>query len=121
MTMQINLTIVVQMIHFLFAYLILSKFFLRPGYDALKEDDERLHNLRSVLIQEQEILAQKKEYKRSRWQICQNYFYKHRPVFETEILGLQFIKPIESVSIDKHTVKTYAEEISTKLWQKVLQ
>ena len=59
MAMTINLTLVVQMAHFLIAYVLISKFFLKPGYDAVKSDENRLRQIRSLIEEEQQQVAQK--------------------------------------------------------------
>lgn len=121
MAMTINLTLVVQMAHFLIAYVLISKFFLKPGYDAVKSDENRLRQIRSLIEEEQQQVAQKELEKRSRWQQCQHYFYKNRPVVQTDRVGLvplgnqvPFPEPSEK------ELKELAHEVSVHLKEKML-
>lgn len=121
MVMQLNLTLLVQMLHFLFAYFLISKFLLKPGYDVIKADENRLHQVRSLLVTEQEVVAQKQEYKRQRWQMCQNYFYQHRPIFEQDIQGITSFKSVEKpTEIEQKNLEKVGDEISGKLKETML-
>ena len=122
MAMTPNLTLVVQMVHFLFAYALLTKFLLKPGYEAIKSDENRLHQLRSLISGEKEKLAEKQEYKKKRWQLCQNYFYQNRPDLEAEQQGLRSLKSLEQiVPLTQEELLAKSQEISDKLKSKVLQ
>ncbi len=79
MEMMPNLTILVQMINFLGAYVIITRFLLRPGYRVVKSDDNKVRQIKSQIIARQELIAHKQEYKRSRWNLFQDYFLKHKP------------------------------------------
>ncbi len=119
--MTLNLTLLVQMAHFLIAYLLIAKFLLRPGYEAVKSDAERLHQLTSLIVGEQEKLAERQEYKRRRWQICQNYFYQNRPELDTHEYGLKSFDVLEQApAMTKEELDAKAVEISHKLKKKVL-
>ena len=121
MALTLNLTLVVQMAHFFIAYLLIAKFFLSPGYEAVKSDDDRIRQLTALIVDEQEKLAEKQEYKRSRWQQCQNYFYQNRPELETEVFGVKSFKTIERApALSPHDLEVKAGEISAALKKKVL-
>lgn len=121
MAMTINLTLVVQIAHFFIAYWLISRFLLTPGYEALKVDHERLRQLRAALIDQQGKLAQKQEYKRSRWKLCQSYFYQRRPAFEEKIFGLKSLQSLEPPSrLPDKELTEIANEVSKTLKKKVL-
>jgi hypothetical protein len=84
MAMNINLTLVVQIIHFLGASFVIKRFLLRPGYEAIKADEDRLRQIRGLIAAQQSVIAQRQEHKRQRWTICQNYFSQNRPILEKE-------------------------------------
>lgn len=120
--MTINLTIVVQMAHFLIAYFLITKFLLRPGYEAVKSDENRLRQLRALMISEQEKLAEKQEYKRRRWQVCQNYFYQNRPNIEPEEFRIKTLKALEPLpEMSSSELLSKAKEITSKLYEKVIK
>lgn len=121
MAMTINLTLAVQIVNFLIAYFLLSRFLFRPGYESIKSDENRLHQLRSSIAREQENLAQKQEYKRKRWQHCQNYFRQQRPVLESEVHGIvstQSITPLPALG--KKEIEIIASDVAKKIEKQVL-
>ncbi len=122
MAMTLNLTLVVQIAHFLIAYALLSRFFLRPGYRAVKSDENRLRQLRAAIITEQKRLAEKQEYKRNAWVHCQHYFYQHRPVFEVEKRGVQSTQALEPLpEITQQELETLAAALSGAVKKQVLR
>jgi hypothetical protein len=121
MAMNLNLTLVVQMVHFMLAYVFLAKFLLKPGYDAVKSDAERVRQLTALIVGEQEKLAEKQEYQRRRWQVCQNYFHQNRPDLETQEFGVKSFKLIEPLpTMTTNELEAKALEIGSKLKKKVL-
>lgn len=122
MAMTINLTLVVQMIHFLIAYYFISKVLLRPAYDAIKSDDNKARQLHALIEAEQERLAEKNEYKKRRWQMCQNYFFKNKPSLETEGIVVPSAKMIEPpVELTPEETRIEAKNIAENLKSKVVQ
>jgi hypothetical protein len=120
MAMNINLTLLVQVVNFIIAYLLITRLFLKPGYKALKVDEDRLRQLHDAVNDEQQVLAQKEFYKKERWRVCQNYFVAHRPsafdvpggVQSTEAVEpLQGLSPQELSSIAADISKQVAERI----------
>ena len=121
MAMTLNLTLVVQMFHFLIAYYFISKVLLKPVYEAIKSDENRARQLRALVDSEQERLRDKKAYQKMRWQLCQNYFYKHKPSLEQKEVALYSQKMIESPHLlTEARVESEAQAISKALKQKVL-
>lgn len=122
MAMTINLTLVVQMVNFLIAYALLTKLLLKPGYEAVKSDENRGRQLRALIQQSQEKLAERQTYKKNRWQRCQDYFYTNKPVVEIKplfTLTRQTLARPPSLSADE--LKELAHTINSKIKKKVLQ
>lgn len=121
MELAINLTLIVQIVHFLIAYVLISKFFLKPGYDAVKSDENRLRQIRSLIEEEQQQVAAKELKKRSRWQACQQYFYKNRPVVETQRAGLvPLVQQGPYSEPSQKELKELAHEVSMSLKEKMI-
>lgn len=122
MAMTLNLTLVIQVAHFLIAYMLLSRFLFRPGYEFLKADENRLQQLKTLIVVEQEKLAEKQEYKRKRWQHCQNYFSLNRPQIEREMLGLRSTQSIEQLpTFTQKEIEEAATTISRTIREQVLR
>lgn len=79
MQMAINLTLLVQIVHFIIAYILITRFLLRSGYKAVKSDANRDRQLKSRIVARQELIAHKQMYKKSRWELFQDYFSKQKP------------------------------------------
>jgi hypothetical protein len=121
MALNINLTLVIQIINFLIAYVLINSLFLKPGYRALKADEDRLRQLRGALVHEQEILAQKEHYKKDRWRSCQNYFSANRPVAQEIAGGMKSTDAIVPLpDISQQQIAASAQEISKKLESRLL-
>lgn len=121
MAISINLTLFIQIAHFVIAYALISKFLLKPGYAALKSDHERTRQLKALVAGEQEKLAEKQEYKKRRWQLCQNYFYANRPTLrdpQGSVVAGKTLEPEKPLSDAE--VATVASDISKALKEKVL-
>lgn len=122
MAMTVNLTLLVQMINFLIAYFLITKFLLRPGYEAVKSDENRLHQLRTAMVIEQDKLAEKQEYKKRRWQLCQSYFYQNRPHVEPEDFRMKMLKTLEPLpEMSEAHLAAKAKEINAHLYEKIMQ
>lgn len=101
MALVVNLTLLAQVINFIIAYLLITRLFLKPGYKALKVEEDRLRQLHDAVTDEQQVLAQKEFYKKERWRICQNYFVAHRPSAHSAPGGVQSteaVRPLEALS-----------------------
>ncbi len=57
-------------------------------------------------------MAEKQEYKRNRWQMCQDYFYRNRPDLEMPEKRIKEEKSIEPAhTISPQELETKAREI----------
>lgn len=116
MALVINLTLAVQVINFLVAYVLITRLFLKPGYRALQADQDRMRQLRGLLVQEQDILAQKELSKEERWRSCQNYFSANRPAVQEVVGGMKSTDAVEPLhDISQTQLALSAKDISKKL------
>lgn len=121
MAMTINLTLLFQVAHFLIAYALITRLFLKPGYLALKEDENRMRQLKGALIEEQERLAQKELYKKERWRVCQNYFSVHRPPIIEERGGLRSTEAVAPLGdLTSEQLAKTAQDVSKKLKERLI-
>ena len=121
MALALNLTVVVQVINFIIAYVFITQFFLKPGYRAFKIEEERLRQLKEALSLYQQELAQRELYKSDRWRRCQGYFMSQRPHLEQEVSGLKSttaVEPLKEQSIQEY--KESVHEISRRLQKELM-
>lgn len=79
MALSINLTLVVQMIHFFIAYYLINYLFLRPGYKVVASSMHRIKQIKSRIVARQELIAHKQNYKNTRWELFKDFFFKQKP------------------------------------------
>ena len=80
--MNLNLTLLVQALHFFIAYMLIERLLFKPVLKAMNDDEEQLHTLRVELEAEKTTMQEIKHTKEIKWQECRAYFALHRPVHE---------------------------------------
>ncbi len=84
MALTVNLTLLVQMVHFIIAYLVINRLLLRPGYKVVSSNAHRVKQVERRIVARQELIAHKQAYKQTRWKLFQDYFYKQKPQVQKE-------------------------------------
>ncbi|MBA3751490.1 hypothetical protein H0X06_01640 [Candidatus Dependentiae bacterium] len=121
MALAINFTLLIQMAHFIGAYMLLTRFFLRPGYEAVKEDQESLHQVRTLIVDQQKTLAERFLYKHEQWKLCQKHFFLTRPALDKEGYVPMNHKTHTPTSMPiPSEMETIAREVSAVLKERVL-
>lgn len=77
--MNINLTLVIQIIHFLIAYVILNKLILRPGVQVIMQGQEYKNGLEQAITQAQNARDAKIKEKDEYWQTIVAWFAQESP------------------------------------------
>lgn len=119
--MIINLTLLIQVANFFFAYLLLKIFFLIPVLKFIRQDEQRKRTIEQVVLdlEEQVISAKKKQQKQQ--DDLRLYFVSHKPPM-TEFVMCAHVpvvsKPLQElqagqIATFKQTLKTVLQK---KLW-----
>ena len=116
--MNINLTLVVQIINFLIAYVLMRKFLFRPVVACLQEEKAETDGLRSAITDGQRIVDQRKIDKRNRWANYQSFFVKVVPHISTERVVTQDIA-IELLEVTESDVEKVAQHMHKVLVERV--
>lgn len=120
MDMSINLTLVVQVVNFLIAYVIVSHFFLKPGYKAVRLDEDRLRHIKSQITAREELIAHKQEHKHARWALFQDYFYRQKPDLHEELkLAHSFKDGMAILPLTKQELSRMSKEIAKHIKGKI--
>jgi len=77
--MLINGTLLVQIFHFLIAYVLLRYLFFKPVYGIIEKEDNAQKKQQDLLQDQKTRIAQQITLKREAWQECQHYFKHHAP------------------------------------------
>ena len=117
--MNINFTLVVQLINFFIAYILIERLLLRPAVAIIREEDEERFKLQNLVAFNKERLEQKEFDKQQEWRSLQEIFAKSIP--RTITPELEVIKQvmIEPQSPDHQTVQKTIQEGTNFLIAKV--
>lgn len=81
--MNINITLFVQMLNFLIAYAIITRFFLKPIFSSLEQDERGKKILLDQITLESKKLAAQHIVKEEKWLDCQQEFKNSKPDLDT--------------------------------------
>ena len=104
--MNINLTVLVQVVHFFIAYLILTRLVLKPTLAILNEEESLKDEKRGMIATQQNVVASLMLHKQQQWYNCFKYFKKNTPnkiKMPTIDIG-QIIKPVELNRSEKEDI-----------------
>lgn len=121
MALALNLTLIVQMVHFIGAYMLITRYLLKPGYEAVKADEESLHQLRTSIVHEQEKIAQGSLHKYEQWRLCQQKFMVNRPSLEKEPEAYSSVGLSESLVVfSDEEIHKAVQETTAQVKERVL-
>ncbi len=119
--MTINLTLAVQAINFLVAYLMIKKLFLQPAVANIQEDDEEIALARTQLEAKEKIIAQEEKQISQRLCAFKKTFLEHEPdvaqALEREITIIPGMPPLPT--IEKKEIQEVAKKTADKLIDEV--
>jgi hypothetical protein len=118
--MNINLTLVVQLVHFLIAYWIIRALLVRPTVGAVSIEREEHAHLKNALEIGKRIVAEREREKVRRWEQCQALFAKSIPGIKQK--GIFRFEPLEMKPLaipSQKELNTYAHDIEQIIVQKV--
>ena len=119
--MVINLTLIVQIIHFFIAYMLISRLVLKPGLALVQQEQNEKQRALQRVAAEQAVAADKQEIRKQRWKLCQEYFNEHKPL-ELHVARMRTISSRRQVQIeplDKQQLENLMHVIVKKLKAKV--
>lgn len=121
--MTINLTLFLQIFHFLIAYAFLSKFLFKPLLKLFIAEKEKMAKLHENIMFEEEKLTNKELQATQNWSLCKKYFKENLPGEETASvitkLNTDTIeKPIHLTAQEsQNVVNTITSDIKSKVVQ----
>ena len=122
MGMSINVTLLVQMVHFWIAYFVLRKWLWKPAIDLIVGEDNQQVSLEEGLVAQRKIIAHNEHRRERLWYAARQKFLKHIPTIKvaseeirqesTEMLTF-FSEQEERVLVEKVAVNivTKAEHV----------
>lgn len=97
---MINVTLILQIVNFLFAYFVLKKLFFVPVITIIEQDQETNRKLHDNIAESLARINEQEQKKEELWQVCRDNLGKKIPVVHEEHLFVfRHIKPDLSVPL----------------------
>jgi ribosomal protein S7 len=112
----VNITLFVQILHFLIAYLLISRLVLKPGLVLVRREQQDKEQALHQVAVEQAVAAQKQETKHQRWQLCQDYFSEHKPSLQVKFMHISGVtRKLQPDVVSEQQINELAHTIITAL------
>ena len=118
--MQINMTLIVQAIHFLIAYTLLKRLLLRPVFNVIEQETIQMDGLTEAIESRSVIVQEKKRDCKERWEHYQQEMRSAVPPIEQQESIFKNISPTYTViSYSPDYIKKLSHHVATALTEKV--
>ncbi len=97
--MNINFTLVIQVVHFCIAYLLIDRFLLRTVITLVQEDENAIRNAQEKLSKAEAQLQKKESFKESQWYNFCTFFQQTSPTICAPIYREKSIKGIGTIQM----------------------
>ncbi|MFI5333125.1 MAG: hypothetical protein ACHQVS_03415 [Candidatus Babeliales bacterium] len=117
--MHINMTLLIQAIHFLIAYSILKRLLLRPVFGVIEYETMQSDALVDSIESRTVIVQEKKRDCKERWEQCQQDMRAQIPPIEQQRPIFKDISPTyTTVPYSAESIKTITHNVATALTEK---
>jgi hypothetical protein len=118
--MIVNFTLIMQMVHFAFAYYLIDRILMRKVVRTIQHDQHEEEQLQTSIDQELKTITILEAQKKESWQKIRQNIHAHAPK-EQGICMHQAIEPLlkEESVLEPTRVKKYRDELSQFIVQKV--
>lgn len=120
--MDINITILVQIVNFFIAYIIIRHLLLKPAVSVILEKEEQQAQLNKQLRTLESAIKTKTETLSREWNSCHQEFGKHAPAVveaqqELAAQGAESVK--EAPSLDKKAIEPMTDSVAQELTERL--
>jgi len=113
---DVNITLVFQICHFLFAYLLLRIFLWKPVFKCIEKQRQNKSRLKNELAKQEQIVGQKEFALDRLWRTAKRSFELHTPpLIHYGLMRKEEEYKIVEPKISNETVKSLADEIVEKV------
>lgn len=122
--MEINATLVVQMVHFFVAWVMFKKLLLEPALEVILADTAEQRNAQGKIATLRSDVVQHKDKKAAQWSAYQHHFRKEMPRVTDEkefFLFRNLGKPLKPVIVDHSVVREAKKRLEKVLVKKLGQ
>jgi F0F1-type ATP synthase membrane subunit b/b' len=108
---NINLTIIVQCINFLIAYLIIRLLLVKPSIQELESDKNELQQLSAALSEKNAALVAQEEERMRRWHMCQQTIAQQTPSVISPLVKVELSDMVKLPEISGNEIQKYAHDV----------
>jgi len=117
--MNVNATIIVQAVHFLFAYFVISRFLLRPVTAVIFRERAYQKQLEDAIENEKQVCVHKQEQQKNQWDMFQREWLKHVPLFRGYVKKEQPELGIKKISLKRDVLQDEAQRMAAHIKKRV--
>jgi hypothetical protein len=113
MNIEVNATLIVQIINFWIAYHLFRVILLKPAYSAICRDQETKLLLTDLITQHHQLLDQQRAALAAQWQDTHRFFKEHTPgIVDIPSIVHEPLPPLQPVPLDPKTVHAVQDQIT---------
>ena len=117
--MNINATVFVQVIHFLFVYLLLRYFLLRPVANLILAERAYRKKLKDVIEHEGHILVHKEEQQKKKWFMFQKEWQEQIPSLQQYVKKTYQELDIKKILLSQNMLEQEAQKVAKHIKERV--
>ncbi len=117
--MNLNATLVVQMINFFLAYWIMRIFLFKPALQVAQEEQAEQQRLNIIIKQQEQSMEIKENERQKHWQMCRDYFQDNQPPIDSKKLISSNVSEVSVPKVSQKLIDEIADEAQQVLVQKI--
>lgn len=120
--MNINMTLIIQAIHFCIVYCMVRYFLFRPVIAIIEHKNAQQDALNAIIDQQKKSLAIQEKERQNNWTICREYFSLHQPDLFHQKQSFFDEKEYEIPTVDSSSIEPItatATQLSSALEEKI--
>ncbi len=119
--LEINITLLIQIIHFYIAYLIITAFLLKPAYEFILKENDQKEGLLGAIGMQKEHINQIQWDMYEHWSASQNFFEKQAPeAMQSQLYIFRNIAPDrEMPTIENNQIAQRVIELSQAITNEI--
>jgi hypothetical protein len=121
MIIDVNFTIIIQMINFFIGFLLLKYLLFKPAIKYLQIEEKKEEVISEKILTQENNIKNKLEEKSKNWANCKQYFKKNcpKPITEKNIFFQETIKEPSAIEISDKEIEALAKHAEKALVERI--
>jgi hypothetical protein len=122
MNIEVNATLIIQIINFFIAYFLFRFILLKPAYAAIQEDEEVKQSLEQLIEDDKRAIETRRQTIADQWQASHTFFKKYTPKPVDTVALYKEVMPkiqLREKPLDQKTVQLMKDRISQAIIQSI--